>query len=187
MKRALVILLASSFTALAAERTLSPGLPGQLQVFIAVSDSPDYIDAWPKTATSKKVVVPQLPEIDLGETAYVSFIVTGYTLGEKKMPDVTVDVNIRQRDGTVFFEKEAYAAVKDSPAAPRGLIMADPTLEMDLAPNDLPGTYVITAVAHDRLSGEKSQAGYAMMALEPPKETEPPKEKDSGKKKPPSP
>jgi hypothetical protein len=170
-KAALVIILASSFAtlaALAADRTLAPGLPGHLQIFIAVSDSPDYIEEWPRISTGRKVVIPQIKEIELGETAYVSFIVTGYTLDDKQTPDVTVDVSILQRDGVVFFEKESYAAVKNGPAAPRGLIMADPTLEMELKADDLLGTYGIMVVAHDRISGKKTQAGYALLATEPP-------------------
>src|SRR5207249_1740366 len=109
----------------------------------------------------------QIREIALGRTAYISFIVTGYALGERKIPDLAVDVSILQRDGAVFFEKESYAVVRESPASPRGLLMADPTLELDLQAEDLPGTYGIRAVVRDRISGKKAQAGYALLAREP--------------------
>ena len=161
------IILLSSCTLLAAGRTVEPALPGHLQVLIAVSDSPDYIDQWARTSPGKKVAIPQVQEIDLGQPAYVAFIVTGYTLSEHRTPDLEVDVTILQRDGEVFFEQDSYATVKGGPAPPRGLLMADPTLEMDLQEDDLPGTYAITAVVRDKISGKKAQSGFALLAREP--------------------
>jgi hypothetical protein len=165
------------------DRTLEPAPAGQLQVFVAVSDSPDYIEQWPRNSAGRKVVIPQIKEIDLGRTAYISFIVTGYTLDDHRSPDVTVDVSILQRDGEVFFEKEAYAAIQGGPAAPKGLLMADPTLEMDLDLEDLPGTYGILVVVHDRISGRKAQGGYALLANKPEPHEEKGKEKEKEKPK----
>jgi len=144
---------------------INPAEPGNLQVHVAVSPSPDYVKKWTATPPSSPVTIQRLRELEVGRVAYVAFIVTGYTLTKKAETDLEVDCKIFNPDGSLLFELPKYAKWH-APASTRAFVMANPALDLKIDPGDQLGRYRIVAVVHDRVSGQEASGEYSFEVKE---------------------
>jgi hypothetical protein len=146
---------------------INPAEPGSLQVYVAVSPSPDYVKQWTRTPPSAPINITKLRELEVGKVAYVAFIVTGYTLTKNGETDLEVDCKIVNPDGSVLFDLPKYAKWH-AHASARAFVMTDPALDLKIDPGDQLGRYRVLAVVRDLMSGVKASGEYSFEVKERP-------------------
>ena len=143
-----------------------PNPPGNLKVFIGISDSPRYIEEWVAKQPSESVRVPYQKEFFFGEILHIAFIATGYSLEENSKMNLSVDYQIIDPDGKKISNELDYAETKAVIDAKPSFVMMFPALDLWFDEEEKAGRYKIIAIAHDHISG-KSVEGEADFNLMP--------------------
>jgi len=149
MSRRFVVAILVILTAVSAVGAIKSNEPGVLAGYIAVGASPEFLKDWARPGSP---TVPLVKQFRIGDTAYIAFIVTGILPDQAGQANVTVDFRIARPDGSVMFEKKAYARVAGPASRVPNFDIADPALDLSFDSTDLPGTYSIVAIFHDAVS-----------------------------------
>jgi hypothetical protein len=139
--------------------------PGDLEVHVTISDSPQFIHDWQTKPSGEPVTISRLEKMKIGDIAFIAFLVTGYTKNDEGHAQVNIDVIVRNPDGTAQFTLNDYSRVRAVPPDD-SFVMADPALDYIAEPGDPLGEYRIEAVAHDVLTGKKAE-GFSTFIVEP--------------------
>lgn len=151
------------FAASGSVSAVKPNPPGELAVHVAVSSDPGFSKKWVESAPSNSFTIHRIKQIRQGQTAYIAFLITGYTAGTDGRPDVVVDAVIRKPDGTLLAEMPACCSVRYV-TGKGGFVMADPAIDLKFDATDAPGSWTIEASAKDRLAGT-SASGKSQLQL----------------------
>jgi len=155
MRKVMILIVVLLALLIAPALAINPNPPGKLEIIVAISGSPRYIEDWVKKPSSQPIVIKRLKQLKLGGTAYIGFIITGHRTDPNGTPNLEVDYVIRKPDGSIVFQEESAAKVQYK-TGEGGFVMADPALDFTVDPGDPLGTWRVEATVRDIL--EKSEA-----------------------------
>ena len=78
-------------------------------------------------------------EYVIGETAYCAVLVSGFSVNDANMVDISANLRFLAPDGTVLFDEKNYARVKRTLAAEEKGLVLDNSFDVEFTPDDPPG------------------------------------------------
>ena len=92
-----------------------------------------------------------------GETAYCSFIVKGFQVGQGGNLDLSADCEARDPNGEVVFLEKEYAKASGIAEIIQPYVQLDNALDITFEASDLPGLYSIRLVVVDSIAQTKTE------------------------------
>lgn len=131
--------------------------PGTFAVHVAIAKNPAFVKEWMRTPSTHPITIPRIREAHLGQTVHIAFIVTGHRADGAGVPDLAIDVVVRQPDGSILMDERPYARVAYH-TGEGGFGLGDPVLDLVLEAGDPTGTWIVEATARDARSGTRASA-----------------------------
>jgi len=138
--------------------------PGDLLVTVFITDSPEFIKEWIETPPSHAPTIKRINEAKFNQMVHAGFAVTGFTKGSDSKVNFVVAVQVKAPDGTILMQENQWASHTKKVLIDKGVIIADPVLDMTFEPSDPAGNYKISAIVTDKLSGKRA-SGSAILKI----------------------
>lgn len=139
--------------------------PGDLQVIVFVTDSPEFIKEWRETPPSHGPTIKRIKEAKYNQLVHAGFAVTGFTKDSNSKVNLVVAVRVKTPDGKILFQDNQWASHTKKVTINEGIIIADPVLDMTFELSDPAGNYEISAIVMDKLTGHKA-SGTTTLKIE---------------------
>ncbi len=136
--------------------------PGDLHITVFITDSPEFIKEWVKTPPSHAPTIKRIKEAKYNQMVHAGFAVTGFSKGADSKVDFIVAVQVLAPDGSVLLQENKWAVHTNKVIIDKGVIIADPVLDMEFEPNDPAGNYKISAIVTDNISGRKTSGSATL-------------------------
>ncbi len=137
---------------------------GDLHITVFITDSPKFIKEWIETPPSHAPTIKRIKEAKYNQMVHAGFAITGFTKGTDSKVDFVVAVQVLAPDGSVLLQENKWAVHTKEVKINKGVIIADPILDMVFEPTDPAGNYRISAVVTDNISGKRS-SGLAILKI----------------------
>ncbi len=143
---------------------LAVNAQGDLHITVFITDSPSFLKEWIKTPPSHALTISTITEAKYNQLVHAGFAITGFTKGPDSNVNFIVGVQVFAPDGSVLLQGEKWAVYTKAVTIDKGVIFADPFLEIEAEPNDPAGDYKISATVTDNISG-KSATSSAVLKI----------------------
>jgi len=128
----------------------------------AVSLDRHVEDRWYHTAGSVGVSLSSTSSVVRKQYFAVYPFFTNPKTDENGRASVRFEARILKPDGTAYFEAADFGAYEGRIGAPGGIYLSRSILHACFEPEDAQGTYTVQLVAHDVVSGKKSEAEHRL-------------------------
>ncbi|WP_373032956.1 hypothetical protein [Sulfurovum sp.] len=128
--------------------------PGDLDVTIFITDSPQFIEEWVGTPASHAPIITKINKAKFNQMVHAGFAITGYSRLNQEV-DFVVSVQVTSPVGSVLLNEKKWAVHKQKVLGDKGIIIADPILDMTFETSDPAGNYTIAATVTDNISGKR--------------------------------
>ena len=170
MKKIFALVLLSVFIATFAQSKTPwppPSQPGNLNITVVASDSPQYLHDWVDPAKHNKVTIRRINKIKAEQIAYCGFLISGLT--PSPAPDSSVYFSVGFKfygpDGSLVFEQPIYTQGKMNDPQKPTYIMADPALDLIMEKSDPVGIYTIVGIVTDLVTKQKATGSYKLSLI----------------------
>ena len=145
-----------------------PAQPGDLNITVVASDSPQYLHDWVNPEKHNKVTIKKINNIKVEQVAYCGFLISGLT--PSPAPDSSVYFSVGFKlygpDGSLLFEQPIYTQGKIKDPQKQTYVMADPALDLIMEKSDPVGTYTIVGIVTDLVTKQKATGIYKLTLTE---------------------
>ena len=131
----------------------TPGEPG-INIFIA--ESPQFIKDWISTPASHAPVIKRINKAKINQQLHAGFIVTGYSKDQNSKVNFIVAIKVSDPQGNVILDEKQWAIHSKKVLTEKGIILADPVLDLYFENGDPIGLYKITGKVTDYISNKQS-------------------------------
>lgn len=130
-----------------------------LKVFIAISDSPKYIEDWVSKRANEPVTINRKQAFSPDETIYIAFIASGFGTDNNLKVNLHANINITDPNGEKLFDLKDYSkAIGSVPDRKPSFMMLDPALDLVLENIDPKGVYILHIEIIDKTLNKISMA-----------------------------
>ncbi len=137
--------------------------PGDLNVTVFITDSPEFIKEWVETPPSHGPTIRRIKEAKYNQMVHAGFSITGFSKDSDSKVDFVVAVQVKAPDGTVLMQENQWAVHTKKVLIDKGVIIADPVLDMTFEPSDPAGSYKISAIVFDKISKKKAKGSVYLL------------------------
>ena len=130
--------------------------PGDLHITVFITDSPDFIKEWVGTPQSHGPTVRRIKEAKYNQMVHAGFAVTGLMKDSDSKVNFIVAIQVETPDGNILLQDNQWATHTNKVTIDKGVIIANPVLDMTIETSDPSGNYIITAIVVDKLSGKRA-------------------------------
>ena len=157
----LILLLPASTFAL---EPMTVNASGDLHITVFITDSPKFIREWVETPPSHGPTIKRIKEAKYNQMVHAGFAVTGFTKDKDSKVNFVVGVQVKAPDGTILMQDNEWAKHNKKVIIDKGIIIADPVLDMTFEPSDPSGNYKVSAIVIDNLNGQRA-SGSAILKI----------------------
>lgn len=137
---------------------------GNLYVSVFIIDSPEFSKEWINTPASHSPSINTIDEVSYNQMVHAGFAITGFSKGKDSRVNFVVAIQVENPDGKIILQENEWSVHTKKVVQDKGIIMAASLLDMTF-PRSVPsGSYKISAIVTDKISG-KSASGSAMLSL----------------------
>ncbi len=168
MKKLIIILIIGLLSFASNVFALEPNEPGELEAYIVVSDTPDFIDEWMSTPFEKDIHMKRIKEVRYEQMFHIAVLVTGFVVNRNSRTDITADFILENPNRTIQFnEKDMFTHGRKMHNL-TGFLMLDPAIDLAFEETDKPGKYTIKVKVTDRELEKTVKEKYIVVLTEEP-------------------
>jgi hypothetical protein len=146
---------------LGAEELSKPSaITNKLDLIIAASDTPEFINKWWRPPPVKNLHVPDIKETQPGKLVIFSFLITGFTPNAEGDFAVNVSFSLISPNNTEIISEKNYATGRGKAKEFPTYIMANPALDIKFDIIDPLGEYTLIVIVEDLVSNTKTNREY---------------------------